>query len=715
MDKRSFLNRIRRFFKVLYLKLFRIDDSPEKVALGFGLGVFLGVMPGMGPLAALVVSILIKANRAAALLGSILTNTWLSIPVFFMAIKTGSAVTGVSYESIKDAWFSLMGNFEWSKFFHISFNDVFVPVMLGYALVSLCIGLIAYAAAFLISKYRKDGHNILARFMLLAVLSPKTRAFEEATKDPMAAQKKVLFNYLRRQRDTEYGRAHRFSKIRSIEDYRKAVPLNDCESIRPYIERMTKGEKNVLIKDPVIFFGATSGTTAEPKYIPTTKFSDKQKSLLTDIWSYYITKDHPNVLDGKILALISPQVEGYMKSGISFGAESGHGYRDISPFVRHLYALPYRVFEIADYDARYYTILRIAMEKNVTTIATLNPNTISLLCQKITQWQDRIIRDIHDGTLNAGFKIEKDIRRELELVLRPNHKRSGELGRIISEKKELLPKYFWPGMALIECWKAGTMKMYLRELKKYFGEIPIRDMGCLSTEARSSIPMTDAGAGGVLAIETNFYEFIPKEDADKKDKRLLTCDCLEEGKEYFLVVTTAAGLYRYDIDDLVRVNWFFNKTPVIEFMQKGINASSLAGEKLYESQVNDALNGALERTNLIVEFFCALAEQENGPRYSFLVEFSGEMPSHDGKKEFLKILEEELRKHNREYDFTRNARLLISPVLKIVQKGEFEKYRARRIVSGGAHDGQFKLSELTKDASFQNNFLIEEEIGIDFE
>ena len=712
MDKRSLLNRMSRFFKVLYLKLFRIDDSPQKVALGFGLGVFLGVMPGMGPIAALAVALLIKANRIAALLGSILTNTWLSIPVFFLAVKTGSAVTGVSYDRIKDAWFSLIGNFGWDRLARLSLNDVLIPVIIGYAIVSLAIGVLAYVVAFLIVKYRKNGHNIFARFALLAILSPKARAFENATKDPVSAQKKVLFEYLARNCDTEYGKACGFSGIKSIEDYRKAVPLSNCESIRPYIKRMEKGEKNILTKDPVIFFGATSGTTAEPKYIPTTRFADKKKALLTDIWSYYVVKDHPNVLDGKILALISPQVEGYTESGISYGAESGHGYREISPFVKGLYALPYRVFEIEDYDARYYTILRMAIEKNVTTIATLNPNTISLLCQKVASWQDRIIRDIGNGTLDAGFKIEKDIRRELETVLRPNRKRSRELERIIAEKGELLPKYFWPRMALIECWKAGMMSMYLKELTKYFGEIPIRDMGCLSTEARSSIPMTDSGAGGVLAIETNFYEFIPKEDAQKGKETCLTCDAIREGKEYFLVVTTAAGLYRYNIDDLVRVDGFFNKTPIIEFVQKGIGASSLAGEKLYESQVNDALNSALSRMSLLVEFFCALAEPENGPRYSFLVEFTGTLPSLDGKKRFLYILEEELRRHNREYDFTRNAKLLGSPVLKVVGKGEFEKYRVKRI-SEGAHDGQFKTPELTKDESFQCNFLIEEEIELE--
>ncbi|MCX5679634.1 MAG: DUF2062 domain-containing protein, partial [Candidatus Omnitrophica bacterium] len=250
MNKRPLLNRASRFSRALYLKLFRIDDSPKKVALGFGIGVFLGVMPGMGPIAALAVAFLLKANRIAALLGSILTNTWLSIPVFFLAVRTGSVVTGVSYESIKSSWSSLMGNFGWDRLVHLSLNDVLIPVIAGYAIVSLCIGIAAYAAVFLMAKYRKDGRNIFSRSLLLAVLSPKARAFEEATKDPMSAQRKTLFEYLVRNRDTEYGIAHGFSGIRSIEDYRKAVPLNDCESIRSYVKRMTGGQKNILTKDP---------------------------------------------------------------------------------------------------------------------------------------------------------------------------------------------------------------------------------------------------------------------------------------------------------------------------------------------------------------------------------------------------------------------------------------------------------------------------------
>lgn len=548
---------------------------------------------------------------------------------------------------------------------------------------------------------------------LKILLAAKARAFENAARDPLRTQEKVLLEYIDRNKNTEYGLKYKFSGIRSIPEYQSAVPLSDCESMRPFIARMTRGEANILTADRPVFFGSTSGTTSAPKLIPSTKYSESKKTEILDLWSYYIVRDHPDVLDGKILAIISPEIEGYSESGIPFGAESGHGYRNLPQLVKHLYVLPYEVFEIKDYDARYYSILRVSMERDITTIATLNPNTLNLLCQKIEKWQEIIIKDIETGAIDKGFDIPDEIRNKIGAGLKANHKRAAELKRILKDKGNLLPKHFWPNLKLIECWKAGTMRLYLSEMSEWFGDVPSRDIGCLSTEARSSIPISDDSAGGVLAIQTNFYEFIPKEDMAKAAKTTLLCDKLKKGKEYFLIVTTPGGLYRYNIDDIIRVDDFYNKTPVIEFVQKGLNAASLAGEKLYESQVNEALNRVLDHMKLFVEFFCAVAEPRNtSTRYTFLVEFSGAPPSNNRMKDFLKAMEEGLCLENKEYEFWRKAQLIKPPVLKIVSQGEFEKYRIKR-VGEGAHDGQFKAPELTSDMNFQKNFSIQEEISLE--
>lgn len=548
-------------------------------------------------------------------------------------------------------------------------------------------------------------------YYALKVLVLKAKAFEDAAKDPIKAQKKILFELLERNKKTEYGKMYNFSNIKSIDEYQTKVPLNDYEDLRPYIEKMTKGRSNILTIDKPMLFGLTSGTTGEPKFVPVTKYSRSKKADVMDLWLYYISRDHPSTFDGKVLAIVSPEIEGYTQSGTPFGAETGHGYRNLPEVVKALYVLPYSVFEIKDYEARYYTILRVGMEYNVTTLATMNPSTIILLCQKIQGLGPKIIEDIAKGTLNKELDIPIDIRKAIEKHLKPNAKRANELKLILRERKELLPKYFWPNLELIECWKAGTVGLYLKEFPKYFGSVHVRDFGYLSSEARSSIPMSDEGAGGALAINSNFYEFIPKKDIGKSEKRVLLCDQLEKGEEYLIVVTTPGGLYRYNIDDVVRVDGFFNKTPIIEFVQKGLNVTSITGEKLYESQVVEAMSKATDRYRLFVEFFTASVQWAHIPFYVFLVEFIKNPPL-EKKKELLMAIEEELCRINVEYGNKRKSQRLDCPVLKVVKRGDFEKYRARRIREG-SHDGQFKVSQLTPDLEFQKNFNIVEEVFID--
>lgn len=145
-----------RFFKWLYLKLFRINDSPHKIAFGIGIGVFLGIMPGTGPIAALAFAHFFKLNKASAFIGSIITNTWLSIPVFLAALKAGSAVTGVSYTDVYSQWHVLTKNFHFKDVFSLAVFKIILPILTGYFVISLAIGVLAYLVVFIVVKcFRK--------------------------------------------------------------------------------------------------------------------------------------------------------------------------------------------------------------------------------------------------------------------------------------------------------------------------------------------------------------------------------------------------------------------------------------------------------------------------------------------------------------------------------------------------------------------------------
>ncbi|MDO8536526.1 MAG: GH3 auxin-responsive promoter family protein [Candidatus Omnitrophota bacterium] len=536
-------------------------------------------------------------------------------------------------------------------------------------------------------------------------------SFERCIIDPMKTQKKLLFNIIKKNRNTLYGKEHGFGSIKTVEDFQKKVPVNNYESLRPYIKKMMRGDRGILTKENVIFFGITSGTTSKPKFIPVTKRSREQKSKVMSVWLYRLLTDHPEALKGKALVIMSPAVEGYAPSGVPYGSESGDAYKNMPSLVKDHYALPYEVFCIKDYEARYYTMLRIGIEADVTNISTMNPLTILVLCQKIDIYAKDIIDDIRKGSLNKSLNIDPCIRRAIEKTIYPNPRRAEFLENLLMEKGALLPKDFWKDLALIACWTGGTVGLYVKELAKYFpDDIKMRDFGYVSTEARCSIPISDNGPSGVLTAGSNFYEFIPEEDIEKTDPRYLTVDKLKKGGRYYIIFTTPGGLYRYNIDDIIKVVGFRKAAPVIEFIQKGKNVSSATGEKLYEAQIIDAIHKAKEATGVDVEFFCACLEWQIPPSYSFLVEFTQE---HDAgkKKHFLNNVEESLGKINIEYKAKRSSQRLGSPMLKILEKGSFERFRKARLAVL-QHDSQFKACHLRCDFKVPPEFKIIEEIPL---
>lgn len=113
------------------------------------MGVFTGILPGAGPLAALFLAFILRVNRAAALLGSLLTNTWLSIATFLLSIKAGSSIMRLDWQDVWRDWELLLRNFRWLDLFKLTILKLILPVMVGYLVVAFCVGLIVYLIALL--------------------------------------------------------------------------------------------------------------------------------------------------------------------------------------------------------------------------------------------------------------------------------------------------------------------------------------------------------------------------------------------------------------------------------------------------------------------------------------------------------------------------------------------------------------------------------------
>jgi GH3 auxin-responsive promoter len=553
--------------------------------------------------------------------------------------------------------------------------------------------------------------SLMGSVLLRATGPGAVKRFDGVSGDPIRSQHRLLREILGTNADSAYGRLHRFGALSTFRQFQERVPIASYEDLEPYIKAAMAGQPNQLTRHPPVLFTTTSGTTGARKYIPMTRESRRSKARLTWLWLAALYRDHPGIVAGRILSVVSPEVESYAPSGVPCGAESGHAYRTMPKPIRSMYTAPYAVFSVKDYEARYYSLLRLAAGQDISAIATVTPATIVLLAERLAAHAEAIIRDVRDGTLSPDFEVPAQFRASLRL--RPDPERARRLERAVAAGDGVLrPGLAWPRLAAIGCWKGGTVGSYLVNFGTYFPQRPpVRDLGYYATELRGSVPLSDEGDAGVVAVGTNVLEFSPADDTQPQGPDLLPVERLEVGQRYFVYVTNASGLYRYAMNDIVEVAGRYRQTPLIRFIQKGKGVVSIAGEKLSEVQVIAAVDEALGSLRGRYHFIAAVAEMVDAttPRLVFLVEFHDSVTDHDGSV-LVDRVDAALRDHNLEYQRKRVSLRYGAPIIRVVRSGEFDRYRRRMVEGGQRADGQFKILRLTSDTTFAAEFAADRDL-----
>lgn len=547
----------------------------------------------------------------------------------------------------------------------------------------------------------------LAATLIALKAQLSARPFLKAVEDPVESQRRLLQSILERNRDTEYGREFGFADLENLADYQRKVPIITYEDIRERIDRMTRGEANVLTAESPVLFAQTSGTTGKPKYIPVTPTC--QKNGGTSTWMYFARHDHPEMFAGKLITIVSPAIEGHTPSGIPFGSTSGMVVRELPQIVQNTFAVPYEVYEISDYTAEYYTLLRFALAENVSFLGTANPSSVLMLAEMADRHAESLIRDIRDGKLSGEFEIEPSLRQALEPKLHADPDRSRQLDEMRKARGgRLLPVDYWPHLALIGCWKGGTVGSYVERFPEWYdpdgcGMPPVRDMGYLASEARMSIPVSDNGAGGVLTVHLNLFEFVPAEEIedrpdDPQSWTVLGIDKVEIGREYNVLITTTGGLYRYDMNDVIEMVDRWHGAPVIVFRRKGRGMSNLTGEKVCVNHLIEAVTQAAASAGLAAKHFRAEPDARES-RYVFKVEFEP-APSEDIARRFLTATDEALGKCNIEWKSKRSSGRLKAPILQVMRSGWYERGK-QQLVAVGKRLFQSKTILLDSKARYQ--------------
>jgi len=341
----------------------------------------------------------------------------------------------------------------------------------------------------------------------------------------------------------------------------------------------------------------------------------------------------------------------------------------------------------------------------VGMIVTANPLTLLNLARVADEKRESLIRDIFDGTLSAdAAEVPAPVRH----VLR-NHfshrdpERARQLEQIVERTGHLWPRDAWPLLSVLAVWTGGSVSVYLPTVREYYGDKCVfRDHGLSASEGRMTTPFEDETSEGVLDYSTHYFEFIPEQEHGSTNPTVLEAHELELDKDYYILLTTSNGLYRYDIHDLVRCVGFEGACPVLVFLHKGAHFSSMAGEKLSEFQVVRAIRAALDDVGLPCEDFTLAPRPGDPPQYVLLVEASLDPAT---QRKLAQRVDRRLSEMNCEYEDRLASNRLKPVAVQQLPTGTWAKFREQLVSRPGGSPEQFKHPFLTSKTDFLDRIL----------
>lgn len=478
-------------------------------------------------------------------------------------------------------------------------------------------------------------------------------------KYPMEVQNELFTQLLKTAKKTEFGTEFGFSDIKNVDEFKQRVPIYTYEKIFPYIEQLLNGQQNILWPSEIKWFAKSSGTTnAKSKFIPVSQeaLTDCHFKGGKDMLSIYFN-NHPNskMFAGKGLAI------GGSQQINQFDSKSNSYYGDVSavilsnlPFWAELARIPkLEIALMSEWEEKIEKMAKTTIEENVTNISGV-PTWSILLIQKILSITGK--QHIHEVWPNLEVFIHGAVSFEPYKTL----------------FKKLAPS---PKMNYLETYNAS---------EGFFG---IQDRN----DSSDLLLMLDYGI---------FYEFIPLENIHEENPLTIGLEDVELNKNYALVISTNAGLWRYMIGDTVK---FTCLDPFrIRISGRTKHFINAFGEELIIENAEQAIKKASDVTNAIIGDYTA------GPRYidtdrkgghEWIIEFN-ELPT--DKELFVEVLDSSLKEVNSDYEAKRYKNIaLAAPVIHFAEPGTFYKWMKKRGKLGGQH----KVPRLSNNRDYIDDIL----------
>jgi GH3 auxin-responsive promoter len=524
------------------------------------------------------------------------------------------------------------------------------------------------------------------------------RAIEQSSTDPRGAQVTRLRAILGENRDTEVGKRFGFAEIQDFDDYRARVPIVSWDAVAPLVDRMLAGERGVLVAEDPYFYATTSGTTGRRKLVPVTASFVNECRETNRLLYRQTLKEIPQLLKGKRLSMRSPKTQdvGQGKQAGSITVALG-GFEDEEGV---LDAVPADVFVEDDFHKRYFLALRFALQERITVCAAVNPSTLALYAKTLAEHADALAVALETGALGAdvdeprGARLRARARKDVEAAARV---RASAKDHGAARMRDVFPH-----LAGLVCWKGGSAPWYLKKLEASYGTLPILDYGYVATEGCFGAPVSAQSADSVLVPHAHVIELAPLEFLEDVRAGRASTVLLHEaevGREYVPIVTTGAGLYRYDMNDVVRVTGKLcdpkRGAPLVVFQHKAGAMASITGEKVGEAHVV----AAAARARIAADgFVCApaLPPGDSVPFWLLALDSGAAEVSDAQLQDVAARMDAALREENLEYEAKRSSLRLEHMRAARLPAHAIARMRERR-VKAGAPDAHVKIPHVSAD------------------
>ena len=482
-------------------------------------------------------------------------------------------------------------------------------------------------------------------FLLKPIAKKIARDIDRWSSDAIAAQEKIFEELLRGGRQTAFGRDHDFDQIHRYEDFRERVPVRDYEALSPYIDRIVKGEPDVLWPGRPKYFAKTSGTTSGVKYIPLTKASlpNHFGSARNALFNYYARTGRGSWLDGKMIFLSgSPELDEV--GGIPTGRLSGIVNHQVPSWLRLNQMPSYETNCIEDWEEKLTAIVEETLSTDMRLISGIPP--------WVQMYYERLLE-------RTGKKRVIDVF--------PNYSMFVFGGVNFEPYRDTLEKLVGKRIDSVETYPASEGFIAFQDAEPHQG---------LLLNAASGI----------------FYEFVPADEIFDEEPTRLWLKEVEPGVNYALLINNNAGLWGYNLGDTVE--FVSLDPPRLRVTGRIKHFISAFGEHVIGKEVEEALmNAAKEESLNIVEF--TVAPQVNPPEgetpyHEWFIEFE-EVP--DNLETFAKRVDENMIRQNIYYEDLIDGHILQPLKIRPLQRNAFRNY----MKSQGKLGGQNKVPRLSND------------------